>query len=264
MAKRDFSRVKRIIIKIGTTSLTYPNGRINLRRIERIAWVLTDLRNQGKEVILVTSAAIAVGTERLGLSERPREIRDKQAASAVGQAVLMQFYENFFMTYNQKVAQILLTKDVTDDAARRSHARNTIDALLKMGVIPIVNENDTISDEELGFSDNDSLSAFVAVISEADCLIMLSDIDGLFTVDPRLDKDAALIPFVERITDDIIKIGGDSFGKLGTGGMAAKISAAGIAVERGIDVIIASGEDPAALFGILNGEIIGTMFMGRR
>lgn len=252
---------KRIIIKIGTTSLTYANGKINLKHIEKIAWVLSDLRNQGKEVILVSSGAIAVGAERLGLSERPRDTIGKQASSAVGQAVLMQIYEKFFMEYNQKVAQILLTKDVFDYEIKRRNTRNTLYKLWELGVIPIVNENDTVATDELNeFSDNDTLSAFVAKLVEGDVLVILSDIDGMYDKDPNESKDANIISVVEKIDDSIYTIAGGSKSSLGTGGMITKVKAAKIANDAGIDMIIASGENPKILFDIFEGKNIGTLF----
>lgn len=252
---------KRIVVKIGTASLTLPNGRLDLRRIERLCWVLTDLRNQGYEVILVSSGAIAVGSDRLGLATRPRDILGKQAASAVGQAVLMQIYENFFMTYNQKVAQILLTRDVVENEQRKTNARNTFFTLLSMGVVPIVNENDTISTEELEFSDNDTLSSYVAILTDSDMLVILSDISGLYDKDPKKHSDAQLIVTVDKITDEITAMAGVSSTTLGTGGMQTKLNAAKMAMDQNIKTIIASGEDPAILFDIMQGKPVGTCFV---
>lgn len=253
---------KRIVIKVGTTSLTYDNGCINLKKIENLSWVLTDLRNRGKEVILVSSGAIAVGTDRLGLKERPRDVIGKQAASAVGQAVLMQIYEKFFMEYNQKAAQILLTKDVFDFDSRKRNAKNTIETLLEMGVIPIVNENDTVATEELNeFSDNDTLSAYVAKLVDGDLLIILSDIDGMYDKDPNVNSDAKIISTVCGINDDIYKIAGGSNSALGTGGMITKVKAAKLVNDSGIDMVIASGEKPSAIFDIIDGKNVGTLFV---
>lgn len=251
---------KRIVVKVGTSTLTYPNGKINLSRISKLAWVLTDLRNRGKEIVLVSSGAITVGAERLKLTERPKEIRDKQAASAVGQAILMQMYENFFMEYNQVIAQVLLTKDVIEDENRKENARNTFFSLFEMGVIPIVNENDTVSVEELGFSDNDALSSYVACLTDCELLIILSDIKGLYDSDPRINPDAVLIEEVTEINDNIICLAGDTKSKHGTGGMTTKLTAAKMATEYGIDVIISSGEEPADIFKILDCEKKGTLF----
>lgn len=261
----NLKNYKRIVIKIGTTSLTYDNGKINLKRIDKLSWILSDLRNQGKEIILVSSGAIAVGADRLGLSERPRDIMGKQAASAVGQAVLMQIYEKFFMEYNQKVAQILLTKDVFDFEIKKRNAKNTISTLLSMGVIPIVNENDTVATDELmDFSDNDTLSAYVANLVESDLLILLSDIDGMYKENPSINPNAPIINLIEEINDEIYKIAGGSSSKLGTGGMISKVKAAKILNNYGIDMVIASGKTPSVIFDILNGENIGTLFVSRK
>lgn len=252
---------KRIVIKVGTSNITYPNGKLNLKRISKLAWTIADLRNQGKEIVLVSSGAIAIGADRLGLSERPRDIIGKQVASAVGQAVLMQIYENFFMEYNQKVAQILLTKDVIEFESRKQNAKNTISTLFKMNVVPIVNENDTVSTDELTeFSENDNLSAHVACLVESDCLIILSDKNGLYTSDPRENEGATLIPIVYNIDEKIIGLAGGAGSRLGTGGMATKVAAAKLAADAGIDTVIASGESPGILFDILDGEEVGTLF----
>lgn len=254
----------RIVIKVGTTTLTHSNGRLNLIRMEKLARVLSELRNQGKEIILVSSGAIAVGTERLGLAERPRDTRGKQAAAAVGQAVLMQIYQKLFMEYNQNVAQILLTRDVFENETRRSNAHNTFFTLMDMGVISIVNENDTVSTSELSdleFRDNDTLSAYVAKLIGADLLIILSDIDGLYDKNPKVNQDAKIIHNVKKITNDIENMGGASDSKFGTGGMETKILAAKTINSVGIDMIIASGEEPTLIYDILEGRDIGTLFM---
>lgn len=259
--RENLKEHKRVVIKVGTTTLTYPNGKINLRKISKLAWTLSDLLHQGKEIILVSSGAVAVGTERLGLAARPRDVCGKQAASAVGQAVLMQIYENFFNEYNQKVAQILLTRDVLEYEQRKNNAANTMNTLLAMGVIPIVNANDTVSTDELDFSDNDTLSAYVADLIEADCLIILSDINGLYNDNPRENPEAEIISVVSEITEEIFAIAGGAGSNLGTGGMATKITAAAIVTEKGIDMVIASGEEPTILFDILSGEETGTLFV---
>ena len=252
---------KRIVVKIGTTTLTYPNGQLNLQRIGKITTVLSDLCNQGKEMILVTSGAIAVGTDCLRLDARPRDILGKQAASAVGQAMLMQIYQRFFSLYNRQIAQILLTGDVLDNPSRKQNARNTINTLLSMGVVPIVNANDTIATEELDeISDNDTLSAHVAVLSGSDLLIMLSDIEGLYNADPRSAPQAAFYYEVHTITKEMEGCAGDSKSNLGTGGMVTKLSAARMALEHDIEAIIASGEEPEIIWRILKGEQIGTLF----
>ncbi|WP_250277476.1 glutamate 5-kinase [[Clostridium] colinum] len=256
---------KSVVVKVGTTSLTHKNGKINLQAIENLAWVLSDIRNQGKKVILVSSGAIAVGSERLSLDERPRDIIGKQVASAVGQGVLMQIYESFFSKYNQKIAQILLTKDVFDNSITRENAQNTLFKLLEMGVIPIVNENDTISTDEIeGFSDNDTLSAYVCDIAKADILIILSDIDGMYTKDPNKYNDAKIISEITKIDNDIENSAKGSNSSLGTGGMKTKVSSAKIVNKNGADMIVASGKEASILFKILTGENIGTLFVGKR
>ena len=244
--------------------MTHDNGKLNLRQVEKLSWVLSDLRNRGIEVVLVSSGAISVGAVRLGLSERPRDTVGKQASSAVGQAILMQIYEKFFTEYNQKVAQILLTGDVFNYEMRKRNASNTLNRLIEMGVIPIVNENDTVSTDELvEFSDNDTLSAYVTDIINGDLLIILSDISGLFTADPNKDENAEIINVVEEINDDIYKIAGGSASALGTGGMVTKVKAAKLLSDRGIDMVIASGEEPTVIFDILDGKDIGTLFVAK-
>lgn len=259
--KRNFNDCKRIVVKVGTTTLTYQNGTMNFRAMREIAYVLSDLINQGKEIILVTSAAIAVGTEKLSLSERPRDIVGKQVAAAVGQAALMNMYEKFFIEFNQIIAQILLTKDVVDNATRKTNVQNTMWALIERGIIPVINENDAISTDELEFTDNDTLSSYVAIIAEADLLIVLSDIEGLYTGDPKENPDAEFISEVKEITPEVEAFCGGAGSELGTGGMLSKLSAAKNAVSHGIDMVIASGEKPSILFSILEGEIIGTRFI---
>ncbi len=261
MYRKDLKNCKRIVIKIGTTTLTYDNGRLNLKRISKLAWVLSDLNSQGKEIVLVSSGAISVGTERLGLEKRPRDIRGKQATSAVGQAVLMQIYQNLFLEYNQQVAQILLTRDVLDDPIRKENARNTFFELFRLGVIPIVNENDTVSIDELEFSDNDTLSSYVACLTDSDLLIILSDIEGLFEEDPKKNINAKKIDIVKEINDYIYNIAGASNSEHGTGGMFTKISAAKRALNSNIKTLIASGAEPDIIFKILDGENVGTLFI---
>ena len=262
--RSHLAKHKRVVVKVGTTTLTYPNGRLNLRRIEKLCMVLSDLRAQGREMMLVTSGAIAVGADRLGLAERPRDVRYKQAASAVGQASLMQIYQNFFSAYNQQIAQILLTKDIVEYEERRLNARNTLFTLLEMGVIPLINENDSVSTDELGFSENDTLSAYVSVITDSDLLILLSDVVGLYDADPNINTGARFFYEVNEITPDIESLAGSSASKLGTGGMITKISAARMAAENGIETVIASGEDPAVLWRLFSGEREGTLFYAKR
>lgn len=254
---------KRVVVKVGTTSLTYPNGKFNLKKIDNLSKMLTDLTNKGIEVVLVSSGAIAIGAAKLGLAERPRDVIGKQAASAVGQALLMQMYEKFFSEYNQKVAQILLTKPVFDAESKRRNASNTINRLLEMGVIPIVNENDTISTDEFNeFSDNDTLSSYVAGLIKSDLLIILSDIDGMYTADPNKDKNAEIIDTVAEITDEIYSLAGGSASALGTGGMVTKVKAADYLRKKNVSMVIASGENPDVVYDILEGKKIGTLFVG--
>ncbi len=253
---------RRIVVKVGTTSLTYDNGRFNLKKIDRLSKMLTDLTNKGIETVLVSSGAIAIGAEKLGL-ERPRDIVGKQAASAVGQALLMQMYEKFFSEYNQKVAQILLTKPVFDAEIKRRNALNTINKLLEMGVIPIVNENDTISTDEFNeFSDNDTLSSYVAALIKSDLLVILSDIDGMYTGDPNKDSNVEMIDTVPKITDEIYSLAGGSSSRLGTGGMITKVKAADYLGKKNVSMVIASGDDPDVVYDILEGRKIGTLFVG--
>lgn len=266
MSEREvLKNYKRIVIKVGTSSLTYESGRLNLRRINKLVWVLSDLKNQGKEVVLVSSGAVAVGVERLGLSERPKDIIGRQAASSVGQASLMRIYEQFFAEYNQKVAQILLTKDVIDDGVKRLNAENTFFRLLSLGIIPIVNENDAIATDELSFSfsENDTLSAYVAELTKSELLIMLSDIDGLYDSDPKINPDAKIIPLVKRVSE-IEHFATGATSVFGSGGMISKLAAADMLAKSSIDTIIASGEDPAILFDIINGMEVGTYFIHYR
>jgi len=252
---KDF---KSIVVKIGTTSLTHANGKLNLRQISKLAWVLTDLQNQGYSMTLVTSGAIAVGAVKLGMETRPRDVMGQQAASAVGQAALMHMYESFFSVHSQSVAQILLTRDCLENPERRQNAKNTFEMLKQLNVIPIVNENDTVSTAELGFADNDALSAQVACLTEADLLIMLSDIDGFYDSDPKLNPDAKLISYIGKINDDLLAAGGKPQAGLGTGGGSAKITAAQTAAGQGVSTVIAHGKDPVILYDILGGEDVGT------
>lgn len=262
--KKTEEKYKRIIIKIGTNTITYPNGTLNLRLIERLSWVLTDLHNQGRDVVLVSSGAIGVGSVQLGFSERPTETRKKQAAAAVGQAVLMQTYQRFFNVYGQKTAQILLTKDDVRDKERRQNTVNTFETLLELGVIPIVNANDTVTTFEAEFSDNDKLSAYVAALLNADLLILLTDIDALYDKDPKTHPDAKRIPVVNEITDETMSMAGAKGSSFSVGGMKAKLSAAKICFSGNTDMIIASGDDPARIFELVSGEGVGTLFTKKK
>ncbi|MCL2500785.1 MAG: glutamate 5-kinase [Defluviitaleaceae bacterium] len=264
MNRQRLADHRRIVVKVGTTTLTYPNGRLNLKRMERLCMVLSDLCNLGKQILLVTSGAIAVGADRLRLGERPRDTRGKQAASAVGQALLMQTYQNLFSQYHRNVAQILLTRDIADNPLRKKNARNTFDTLLNMGVIPIVNENDAVATDEIEsgvFNENDALSAYVAVLTESDLLIILSDIDGLYDADPKTNPSAKVYHEIEAVSPEIEALAGSSGSDFGTGGMATKLSSARMATANGIDTLIASGEDPAIIWKLLEGKQLGTFFV---
>ncbi len=254
----------RIVVKVGTSTLAHATGHMNIRRVESLCKVMSDLKNAGHEMVLVSSGAIAMGLGKLNLKERPRDIPTKQATAAVGQCELMYTYDKLFSEYNHTVAQILLTGSDVDHAERRQNFRNTLFRLLEMGALPVINENDTVATDEIVIGDNDTLAAIVAREIGADLLVLLSDIDGLYTADPRKDKSAALIPLVEALTPDIMALGGGNGTALGTGGMATKLRAAQIATEAGADMVIANGENPAILYDILAGQPTGTRFTGRR
>lgn len=260
-SRENLMHKQRIVVKIGSSSLTHAEtGRLNLDKMERLIRILTDLRNQGKEVILVSSGAIAVGATALSLKERPRERSMKQACAAIGQARLMMVYQKLFAEYNQITAQILMTKHTMINDISRMNAQNTFNELLDMGVIPIVNENDTVSTDELDFGDNDTLSAIVTALIGGDLLILLSDIDGLYTDDPRTNSNVELIPLVEKIDENLCSMAKSSTGAVGTGGMASKVSAAKIATFSGADMVITNGADVHNIISILEGKEIGTLF----
>lgn len=252
---------KRIVVKVGSSTLTHENGKLNLRRIEHLARVLSELKNQDKEVILVSSGAIVVGSVKMGMDERPKTTMEKQAVAAIGQCELINIYGKFFAEYGYCVAQILLTKDVLDHGQRENNAINTFNTILSLGAIPIVNENDTLSTEQIEFGDNDTLSAIVAVVTKSDLLVILSDIDGFYDCNPRENDDANIIKCVRTIDESIFKMAGCA-GKLGTGGMQTKIKAAQIANARGIDMIITNGENPEIIYDIIDGRQVGTLFLG--
>ena len=257
----------RIVIKVGTSTLAHPGGRMNIRRVELLCKVLSDMKNAGCQVVLVSSGAIGMGVGKLGLPGRPEDMPGKQAAAAVGQCELMYTYDKLFSEYNHSVAQILLTADDIQDKRRSSYVRDTLERLLDWGVLPVINENDAVAIDEIGIhttiGENDSLSAIVAKLVQADLLVLLSDIDGLYTDDPRKNPDATLIPVVDEITPEILALAGGSGTSLGSGGMATKLKAAQIAGSAGIDMIIANGEDPEKLYALLEGKNIGTRFTGR-
>lgn len=252
---------KRIVFKIGSSSLTYPTGRLNLHRIEILARVLSDFKNAGREIILVTSAAISAGKAKLGLDHRPTTTEEKQAMAAVGQCELMTIYARFFGMYGHTVGQILITRETVDNPIARKNAENTFNTLLTMGCIPVVNENDTVSFEEIEFGDNDTLSAYVAVLCRADVLINLSDIDGLYDSDPHKNPAAQLIPTVVKIDDTIRASAGGAGSDAGTGGVVTKLRAAEIACGNGIPMFIINGENPEILYDLFEGQHIGTYFM---
>ncbi len=254
----------RIVVKVGTSTLAHASGRLNIRHTEELCKVLSDLKNGGHEIILVSSGAIGMGVGKLGLSARPTDIPTKQAAAAVGQCELMYTYDRLFSEYNHTVAQILLTGSDFKNEERHENFSNTMLRLLSLGVLPIVNENDTVSTEEIKVGDNDTLSALVAVSVKAELLILLSDIDGLYTADPHKDASAKLISQVECITPEILALGGGSDSGLGTGGMATKLSAASLCTENGCDMIIANGACPTCLYDIMDGRAVGTRFLARK
>jgi glutamate 5-kinase len=250
----------RTVVKIGTSTLTYENGCVNIRRIEALCKIISDLMNAGHEMILVSSGAIGMGVGKLRLGRRPKDIAGKQACAAVGQCELMYTYDKLFSEYNHTVAQLLLTAPDLSCDDRRGKFENTMTRLLELGVLPIINENDTVATEEIEFGDNDTLAAKIAVSVDADLLILLSDIDGLYTADPHKNKDAKIIPEVREITPEIESLCGGAGSEHGTGGMITKIRAAKIATEAGCDMIIANGAYPEVLYDITDGKTVGTRF----
>ena len=255
----------RIVVKVGTSTLAHPTGRLNIQRMEKLCKVLSDLKNMGHEIILVSSGAIAMGFGKLNLSERPKDVPTKQASAAVGQCELMYIYDKLFTEYNHTVAQLLITApDIEEGGVRKQNFHNTLARLLELGALPVINETDTISTEEFGIGDNDTLSAIVAVTIQADLLILLSDIDGLFDGDPRKNPDAKLIDTVEKIDEHIISLGGGSGSNLGTGGMATKLRAAQMATAAGCEMVIANGQSPEVLYDVAAGKRVGTRFLAKR
>lgn len=254
----------RVVIKVGTSSLTHKSGHINIRKVENMCKVLSDLKNAGHEIILVSSGAIAMGVGKLNLAERPTDIPTKQAMASIGQCELMYVYDKLFSEYNHTVAQILITIDDMKNERRHMNFQTTMNRLLELGALPIINENDTVSYEEFGIGDNDTLSAFVAVSINADLLILLSDIDGLYTADPHKSADAKLIPIIEKIDDSVISIAGGAGTARGTGGMKTKINAALTVTENGTDMIITNAANIDGLYDILDGKSVGTRFIGKR
>ncbi len=256
---------KRVVIKVGPSSLSHSEtGQLDFIKMEKLVRELADLNNRGKEVILVSSGAIAVGRKAIGMKERPSSLAVKQACASIGQARLMMIYQKLFMEYNQTASQILMTKNTLVNEVNRGNARNTFETLLEMGAIPIVNENDTVSTYEIQFGDNDTLSAVVSALVQADLLILLSDIDGLFTDDPNRNPEARFIEYVDRVDERFEKMAKGSSSDVGTGGMSTKLGAARLATSAGADMIIANGADMDIIHRIMDGERIGTMFRANR
>ena len=251
---------KRIVIKVGSSTLSFPNGRINLQRVEELTTVLAGIHQNDMEIILVTSGAVAIGGGILGVVEKPADLAEKQALAAVGQSELIKIYQKFFRNYDQIVAQVLLTKDGITNPVRRKNAYNTLSSLLEMDILPIINENDTVSTHGIKFGNNDILSAHVAELIRADLLIMLSDIDGLYTEDPRKSKTAKFIPTVTEISTKMKQSAKDSGNSFGTGGMATKLDAVRICFEAGIDTVLANGKEPGIINDIMKGKEKGTYF----
>ncbi|MCR4435658.1 MAG: glutamate 5-kinase [Clostridiales bacterium] len=260
----NLRNAKRIVIKVGTSTLTYDTGKINFTRIDKLARVMSDLANQGKDVVLVSSGAIGVGVGKLKLKGKPKTVREKQAIAAVGQCELMHMYSKFFSDYGRIVGQILLTRDVVEDDIRRKNVINTFENLLERGIIPIVNENDSVAVEEIEFGDNDTLSAIVAQLVGADLLIILSDIDGFYNGDPKKNTGLKLISVIEQITPALEKYAGGPGTKRGTGGMATKLLAAKIATAAGVDMVISNGINPEVIMDIMEGKDVGTLFVSNK
>lgn len=252
--------IKRFVVKVGTSTLTYDTGKTNIRRMAKLAQVLSDLKNSGYEVVLVSSGAIGVGVGKLGLKERPKDTPGRQAAATVGQCELMFMYDKLFGEYGITVGQLLVTKSDFENAERRANLHNAFEKLFEYGALPIINENDGVSVEEIVFGDNDSLSANVAELVSADLLIILTDIDGLFDRNPRTDDTAELIPVVHEITDEIRAAAGDTGSSRGTGGMITKLIAASLATAAGAQTVIMNGSDPSDIYKLLDGRRIGTLF----
>ncbi len=255
--------VKRLVVKVGTSTLTYDTGKINLRRMSMLARVLSDLKNAGMEIVLVTSGAIGVGVGKLGLKERPKDTPGRQAAATVGQCELMFLYDKFFGEYGNITGQLLVTKDDFDNEERHRNLHNSFMKLFEYGAIPVVNENDSVAVEEIVYGDNDSLSAHVAEIVDADALVIMTDIDGLFSANPREDENAVLIHIVDEINDDILSLAGGSGTNRGTGGMITKLHAAQIATSAGIDTVVMNGSDPEDIYKLIDGRQIGTLFRAK-
>ena len=256
--------VKRLVVKVGTSTLTYDTGKTNIRRMHKLVSVLSDIVNSGIEVALVTSGAIGVGVGKLGLKERPSDISGRQAAATVGQCELMFMYDKLFGEYGHTVGQLLITKSDVDSEERRKNLVNTFEKLFDYGAVPIVNENDSVAVDEIVYGDNDSLSAIVAKLVNADALIILTDIDGLYDDNPNENEDAKLISQVDEITDELIAVAGGHGSRFSTGGMVTKLHAAQIAMDAGIDTIVMNGAAPESIYKALDGKQIGTFFTGKK
>ncbi len=257
----------RIVVKVGTSTLTNENGKTDLRAFDRLVLVLSDVQNMGYEVVLVSSGAIAVGANKMNAKERPTSLRMKQAAAAVGQCSIMHLYDKFFEDYDKTIAQILLNADDIEQEEKKENLTNTFNALLETGIIPVVNENDSVSyteieSEERLFGDNDMLSAVVAILCKAKRLIILSDIDGLYDSDPRLNQNAKLLPQIDTIDEEVYSLAGGAGSRRGTGGMKTKLRAASLATAQGIDTVITNGKKPSAIYDIIEGRKVGTLFTG--
>ena len=252
----------RIVVKIGTSTLAYATGQLNIRRVEELCKTMSDIRNAGHELILVSSGAIGMGVGKLGLRTRPRDIPTKQAAAAVGQCELMYIYDKLFSEYHHTVAQLLITADNLSNETRHANFTNTLNRLLELGAVPVINENDTVATDEIVIGDNDTLAAMVAESVEANLLVLLSDIDGLYTADPHADPTARLLPVVHRVDDGIRALAGVSSTDQGTGGMVTKLRAAEICLNCGCEMVIANGREPTLLYDIVEGKPVGTRFVG--
>lgn len=255
--------IKRVVVKVGTSTLTHSNGKVDLRKMEHLVRVLAELMNMGLEVVLVSSGAISVGVGKLNMQDRPDSVREKQALAAIGQVSLMGLYEKFFQEYGYGVGQVLLTKFILDNEERYTNARNAFETMIGYRVIPIVNENDVISTYEIEFGDNDTLSAYVAQVVEADLLVILSDIDGFYNGDPR-DPESRLLEVVEEVNEEIRRCAGGAGTRRGTGGMQTKLNAAELTAEAGIDLVISNGAYPEKLYDIVCGKSVGTLFKGKK
>lgn len=268
--REELKTAKRVVIKVGTSTLTYDTGKINFTRIDKLARVMADLLNQDKELVLVSSGAIGVGVGKLKLKEKPKTVREKQAVAAVGQCELMHIYSKFFAEYGHIVGQILLTRDVVEYNSGRQNVINTFETLIENGIIPVVNENDSVSIDEIEFGDkrvfgdNDTLSAIVAELVKADLLIILSDIDGFYDCDPRKNTNAAIISVIDDISPEVESCAGGAGSKRGTGGMATKVSAAKLATAAGINMVIANGDTPEIIMDIMKGKDVGSLFVAKK